>query len=192
MGITTDEFFENIYSSIFSPKAFYARKDLKFSVRLALGTVIMIAFISKFAASIFDGSITSKFFILFLIGHIIWTIILWFLTALFFEYTAKIFDKGDKLTEILFYTAFAPVPYIFYAPINIIKNMGDLGYILSVYLELIIYLWVIILYAYSLRAAYNITLSRAFMLIFLPIIASFFAFNWTMGFISKIWYIFTI
>ena len=40
MGITVNDFFENIYSVIFSPKAFFEREDITISIRLALVTVI--------------------------------------------------------------------------------------------------------------------------------------------------------
>ncbi|MCD7878537.1 MAG: YIP1 family protein, partial [Candidatus Gastranaerophilales bacterium] len=141
---------------------------------------------------IFDGSILKISFIISLIFQIIGTLIIWFLTSLFFEYIAKIFDKGGKLDKILFYTAFVPIPYIFFAPLNLIKNIGGLGYILASNIEFILYLWIIFLYALALRAVYKITLSRSFMLIFLPFIASFFALYWLICFFSKIWYIFSI
>ena len=45
MGITVNDFFENIYSVIFSPKAFFEREDITISIRLALVTVIFISLI---------------------------------------------------------------------------------------------------------------------------------------------------
>ncbi len=191
MGITTEEFFENIYSVIFSPKEFYDRQDLTKSTRLAVATIVCITIISKTAFEIFNNGI-NNWFIYSLIWSIIVQIFIWFLTGLFFEYIAKIFDRGGKLVDILFYTAFAPIPYIFFAPLNLIKNSGEIGYFLGVTLEVLLYFWIIFLYALSLRAAYNITLSRSFMLIFLPFIASFFALYQLVCFISKIWYIFSI
>ncbi len=191
MGITTNDFFENIYSVIFSPKAFFEREDLTISVRLALFTVIFIALITQISYGIFDKSITNFLFVFGLIAHTILTIIIWFLTALFFEYIAKIFDRGNQLSKLLFLTAFAPIPYIFFPPLNLLKNMSRTGYILGSLIEFILYLWIIILYAYSLRAVYKITLSRSFMLIFLPFIASFFAMHWTISFIAKMMYIFS-
>ncbi len=192
MGITTEEFFENIYSVIFSPKEFYNRTDLTKSVRLGAATVAFIAVIVKTAFEVFNNGIHSWTFILGLAGSIIVQIIAWFLTGLFFEYTAKIFDRGGKLADILFYTAFAPIPYIFFAPLNLIKNSGGAGYFSGAIIEVLLYFWIIFLYALSLRAAYNITLSRSFMLIFLPFLASFFALYWMVCFITKIWYIFSI
>ncbi|HIS88769.1 TPA: YIP1 family protein [Candidatus Avigastranaerophilus faecigallinarum] len=192
MGITVNDFFENIYSVIFSPKAFFEREDITISVRLALVTVIFIALINKITLGIFDGSILNMMFILSLLGSIISTVFLWFLTALFFEYIARIFDRGKKLEKILFLTAFVPIPYIFFAPLNLLKQIGEIGYIFATLIEFVLYFWIIFLYALALRAAYNITISRAFMLIFLPFVASVFAINWMVCFVSKLWYIFSI
>lgn len=192
MGITTNDFFENIYSVIFSPKAFFEREDIKISTRLAICTIIFIATISKITIGIFNGDIRNLFFIFSLLWTIISTIIIWFLTALFFEYIAKIFDKGGHLQKLLFLTAFVPVPYILFAPLNLLKQIGDIGYFLAVNFEFLLYLWIICLYAFSIRATYNLTMSRAFMLILLPFIASFFAIHWIIGFAQKMWYIFSI
>ena len=192
MGITTNDFFENIYSVIFSPKAFFEREDIQTSSRLAVSTVVFIAIITKLAIGIFNNEIQNLLFILSIFGTIISTLIIWFLTALFFEYIAKIFDKGGRLQKLLFYTAFVPIPYIFFAPLNLLKETGDIGYLLGVNLEFLLYLWIICLYAFALRATYKLTLSRSFMLIFLPFIASFFAITWLIGFVQKMWYIFSI
>ncbi len=192
MGITTNEFFENIYSVIFSPKAFYENKDIKISIRVALGTILFISILIKLTSSIFDGSIITLTFWSSMFFHIIVTIFLWFFTALFFEYCAKIFYRENNLSKILFYTAFAPVPYIFYAPLNLVKQAGLLGYFLGSIVEFLLYFWIIFLYAYSLRAAYNISLSRSFMLIFLPFVSFFFAIYWAVCFFIKMGYIFSI
>ncbi len=192
MGITANNFFENIYSVIFSPKAFFEREDIKISTRLSVGTIIFIAAVNKFASAVSDGSIYNFFFIFSFLWAIIVTTAIWFLTALFFEYTAKIFDRGGNLKQLLFFTAFAPIPYIFFAPLNLVKKLGETGYITASLIEVFLYLWIIGLYALSLRAVYKISISRAFMLIFLPFIASFFAFYQAVGFFSKLWYIFSL
>ena len=192
MGITADEFFENIYSVIFSPKAFYENKDVKISVRVALGTIFFISILIKLTSSIFDGSIISMTFWSSLFFNIVATVVLWFLTALFFEYIAKIFYRENNLSKILFYTAFAHIPYIFYAPLNLIKQAGLLGYFFGSTIEFLLYFWIIFLYACSLRAAYNISLSRSFMLIFLPFVSLFFTIYWSVCFFIKMGYIFSI
>lgn len=192
MGITTDQFFENIYSIIFSPKAFFENKEIKISLRVALGNVVFVAFISKLAMGVFDGSILSVRFVPSFIWTVLSIVVVWFLTALFFEYTAKIYSKNAGMEKILFYTSYAPVPYILFAPLNLFKHAGEPGYVFASLTELILYFWIITLYAYSLKAVYSISLSRAFMVIFLPFVSVFFVIYWLVCFSAKLGYIFSI
>lgn len=192
MGITTDEFFENIYSIIFSPKEFFERKTVKISIRVAIANVLFVALISKLAMSIFDGSIL-KLHSAFSIAWAVFSIlVVWFLTALFFEYVAKIYSKDAGLDKILYYTSFAPIPYIFFAPLNLIKQAGSFGYVVGTLVELSLYLWIIILYANCIKVVYDISLSRAFMVIFLPFVSAFFLLYWMVCFFSRLAYIFSI
>lgn len=192
MGITTEKYFENIYNVIFAPRQFFGKEDLAVSVRLAVFTITMVAAVTKITSGVFEGSIINPGFILSLIWSILCCIFLWFITALFFEYISKIFNRNAGLSKILFYTSFAPIPYIFFAPLNLMKNFGNIGYFFGAYCEFFLYFWIIYLYVLALSSVYKITLSRSFMLILLPFIASFFAIYWIIGFFSKIWYIFSI
>jgi len=114
----------------------------------------------------------------------------WFLLGLFFEFSAKIFGKSGNLEKFLCLSAYATIPWIFTAPVNILKTSGAIGYFFSVILQLLLYFWIIYLFAKSLQLAYDLSFSRVVMLIFLPFIASLFAFSWAIGIISKIAYMF--
>ena len=192
MGITLDKYFENIYSVIFSPKAFFEREDLTVSIRLAATNVTLIASVFKITTAVFDGSIYDSTFPLTLLLTIASALFLWFVTSLFFEFIAKIFNQNKTIEKVLFFTSFAPIPYIFFAPLNLLKSVGTYGYLLGVYSELFLYFWIIFLYALALKSIYKISIARAFMLIFLPFFASFFAIYWIICFCSKIGYIFSI
>ncbi len=191
MGITINNFFENIYNVIFSPKEFFSSENIIKSTRLAAGTIIFISAYMTIVTSIFSGDLSFSLFLTVPFGILI-TMLMWFLTGLFFEYCAKIFDRGGQLKEILFYTAFAGIPYIFFAPLELVKTLGQTGYFFASTIEFLLYLWIIILYVLALRAVYKITLARAFMLIFLPFVAEIFAIYWIMSFNNKIWYIFSM
>ena len=192
MGITTNDFFENIYSVIFSPKAFFESKEIKISLRLAIATIVSVVTFSNITTSVFDGSVLTFSFVTSLIFNVVVSVVVWFLTALFFEYTAKIFSYDGNLNKILFYTAFAPVPYIFFAPLNLIKQVNVLGYITGALVEFVLYIWIISLYAYSVKSAYNISFARAFMLILLPFVSAFFVIYWGICFCLKMGYIFSV
>ncbi len=191
MGITINDFFENIYNVIFSPKEFFNSENIITSTRLAAGTIIFLSTFMTLITSVFTGEISYS--LLFTVPFsVLITISMWFLTGLFFEYTAKIFDRGGKLKEILFFTAFAGIPYIFFAPLELVKTIGQIGYFFGASIEFLLYLWIIILYVLALRAVYKITLARSFMLIILPFIAEIFAIYWIMSFNNKVWYIFSV
>ena len=192
MGITTNNFFENIYSVIFSPKAFFERQDLQISIRLAIATILFVSSVTIILGAVLSGDILSILFPFSFVFKLITALICWFLTALFFEYIAKIFDRGNKLNKILFLTAFAPVPYIFYAPLSLLKNTGDIGYVIGTIFEFFLYFWIIYLYALSLKSVYNLTNARAFMFILIPFISSFFAIYWGICFFQRMLYIFSV
>lgn len=192
MGITTNDFFENIYSVIFSPKAFFERQDLQISIRLAIATILFVSSVTIILGAVLSGDILSILFPFSFVFKLITALICWFLTALFFEYIAKIFDRGNKLNKILFLTAFAPVPYIFYAPLSLLKNTGDIGYVIGTIFEFFLYFWIIYLYALSLKSVYNLTNARAFMFILIPFISSFFAIYWGICFFQRMLYIFSV
>ena len=140
MGITTENFFENIYQVIFTPKEFFEKEEQTISIRLALCTIIFITIFAQLSKAILNSEITNWFFIFSLIGNIIGVILIWFLSALFFEYIAKIFNQDGKIQQLLCLFAYAQVPIIFFAPLNIIKNLGSFGYILSTNIEVILYI----------------------------------------------------
>ena len=117
---------------------------------------------------------------------------MWFLTALFFEYIAKIFGNENKFQKMLYYSAFAPIPYIFFAPLNLVKEIGGIGYVIASDIEFLLYFWIIILYVYALSAAYKISFARSFMLIFLPFLSLIFGFYWIICFFIKMRYIFSV
>lgn len=192
MGITTENYFEYIYSVIFSPKSFFEDENIQTSARLAIGTVVLVTLFTQIGVAISNNTILETFFVLSLLWKVCFTVVCWFITGLFFEYIAKIFDKNGGLSKILFYSAFAAVPFIFFAPLDILKNTGSIGFIIGSNAEILLYLWIIYLYANALKSAYGISLSRAFMLISVPFIGLFFAFSWTIGFFTKLWYIFSI
>ncbi len=191
MGITTDNFFENIYKVIFTPKSFFNNEDSCVSVRLAVFIVMFVTAFTKTTSAVFNSDI-NYWFLFSLITSIIFVLVVWFLTALFFEYVAKIFDKNGRLDKLLFYTAYASIPYLFFAPLNLLKNIGLFGYVLGSTLEFLLYFWIIFLFALALSGVYKITISRGFMLIFLPFGALFFSVYWLICFCTKICYIFSI
>lgn len=188
MGITQKEYFENIYELIFTPFDFFKREDIVISVRQSAITVAWVSLFSIIGQAIADKSF-SLFFGASLIFQVGFIIIAWLLTGLFFEYIAKIYAKETGVPKILFYTSFAMIPYIFFAPLNVLKQSGEIGFTIGALLQMFIYCWIIFLYALAIKKTYDISIARAFMLIILPFIGTLFAIGWAIGFCVKLGYI---
>ena len=171
MGITSEEFFQNSYNVMFAPAEFFNAEEKKISLRLSFCIIIAIAAVNKYAFSISDEAVYSWTFIFPLLLSIICTLFVWLLSALFFEYTAKIFDKSGHISVFLYLSAFAMIPSILYAPLNLLKQAGQAGYIISAVLSCLLCLRLLYLYVYAAKSAYGISFARAFMLIILPFAA---------------------
>lgn len=192
MGITTDDLFENIYNIIFSPEEFFKKSEIKTSVRLAGFIVFFVAFIAKFTQDVFKGNTDGAFYLFKPVLFGLLALLTWCLTALFFEYVAKIFDRDGKFRNILYFTAFAAVPYIFFPPLDILKSSCDFGFFIGSVLQFIVYARIIYLYAFSIKTAYEITFSKAFMLLFVPFVSLFFFIYWSICIFNKMGYILSL
>ncbi|MBR6163028.1 hypothetical protein IKQ26_03935 [bacterium] len=189
MGITIKEYLENVFNLIFSPIKFFNGEEITVSTRQALGTVVLVSAFTVFGNGIADKSVFEPFFPFTFFFIIIGIAILWFLTGLFIEFIAKIFSNENRLNKILFYTSFAMIPYIFFAPLDVLKKSGEMFYTVGVIAETLLYLWIIVLYAMAIKKAYQISIARAFMMLSLPFISVFFALTWAISFIAKMSYI---
>ena len=127
-----------------------------------------------------------------LLSFITGIFIVWIFSAIFFEFIAKIFNKSGRIRQLLVLSSFTFLPYIFVAPIEIMKKFSSTGYFLGTKIEVLLFLWVIILYAKTLRETYQIEKTSSYMLIFLPLISFFFGIIWLIGSISNLGYIYTV
>lgn len=127
-----------------------------------------------------------------LCSYLIKTILLWVFSAIFFDTVARIFNKGGKIKELLNLTAYTFLPLIFIAPFNLIKTSTEIGYFLGTKLEILLLVWIMVLYAKVLEKTYTLTKTSSYLLIFLPTIAIGFAIIWLIGTFTNIGYIYTV
>ncbi len=187
------EYLEKVYNFIFEPNHTFSTLKDHPRVSQGLFTLVWVNILMYSLKYVFTGDPLNVVWYFFtLLKYIITVVIAWFVLGLFFEYIAKIFARSGKLKTLLFLTSFSVLPWVFLAPLELLKQAADIGYFFAVLFEIIIYFWTIFLYCKSLEITYDLRFSRAVMLIFLPFIASFFAFAWSIGFISKLIYIFNV
>lgn len=185
---------DNIYDVLTSPREFFAKlKDENNVPKLSLAIwtlcIVNAVFFTlkyNFSQSSFLGFLPP------LVMSCIGGVILLYLAGAFFEFIAKIFNKSGKMKVIMCAFAYAAFPLVLFAPVQLLKPIGQIGYFLGVVLEIILYFWSIYLMAKAIEITYELSFSRAVMIIFLPVICSFVSVFWLIEFFSKIIYIFKI
>ena len=185
---------DNIYDVLTSPREFFAglnADEHKVKLSLAIWTlcitnVVFFTLKYDFGQSSFWGYLPQ------MVVSCLGGIILLYLAGAFFEFVAKIFNKSGKMKPIMCAFAYSTVPLILFAPVQLLKPIGQIGYFLGVVFEIILYFWSIYLMAKAIEITYELSFSRAVMIIFLPVICSFVSVFWLIEFFSKIIYIFKI
>lgn len=127
-----------------------------------------------------------------LIFYVTGIFIVWFFSALFFEFVGKIYNKAGKLRMLLTLSSYSLLPYIFMAPFELMKKFSDTGYFLGTKFELLLFLWVILIYAHALCRTYDLDKTSSYMLVFLPVVTLIFSFIWLIGSIFNLGYIYTV
>ncbi|MDD3013340.1 MAG: YIP1 family protein [Candidatus Gastranaerophilales bacterium] len=178
-----NDFLDNIYGVLFSPKETFDKLILNSPVLQGFIIVIFISIIGPLTNFEFCGSLKC----LFLLGFKIFSsafagVISWFFFASFLEILASVFKQAGKIKEFLTLSAFALIPWIFIAPVGLFKSAGILGIIFGILLGLGIWLWVTALVILAVIKTYNLSIGRTVVLLTLPFFAGFLAFNWIIGF----------
>lgn len=182
-----NNFFENFYETLFCPnKAFDRLKELK-PVAQAFLIVIFISALNNLLNYDPKEGVISIFFLGFgILGSAISGLLSWLFFAVFIDMIARVFKYPPRLKEFLTLSGFALIPWIFLGPVNLFKTAGFGLEALGVLFNLIIWLWVTVLVFKAVMKTYELTFGRVVILLTIPFLGGFIAFNWFIGFISTL------
>ena len=187
------KYFENLYNILFAPNEAFENIEETTTMPVAVLTLVLtntVMFLLKSTPA--DGFLGGIFYFFGYVGFIFGTMFTWFLTAIFFEIIAKIFSKSGKLRILLKRTSYVCLPVIFFAPFELLKQSSDTGYFFGTKFEILLYFWMIFLYAKSLEKTYDLKFSSSLLLIFLPLIAFIFFVIRLMGSFFDMGYIYSV
>lgn len=182
--------FNNIFNLLQTPNK--ALEDIKNNISLS-NAIIIISFISVFNYMLHLNIYNPKSYVLIffeIIFTIIGSIIFWIMFCAFFGIASKIFNNDSKFIELLSTSSYSLIPLILISPLQLLKDVYIFGYILSVLLQLCVYLWVIYLFAKTLTIVYNLSFNKAYVLILLPLFCWFIGNMELIDIITKIVYLF--
>lgn len=188
-----NKYTENLYKVLFEPKtAFDGLKEdtpMSVAVMTVIWTNVFLYVTKHLISGGFGGEFTYLLKLIFTVGCVMF---FWFVTALFFEFTAKAFGKSGQIRTLLTLSAYSFLPYIFIAPCELIKKFSQTGYFWGTKIEILLFVWVIFLYALALKKTYDLKKSSHFVLIFLPMAAFVFSLMWLIGSAFNLGYIYSV
>lgn len=184
-------YIENLYKILFEFD-FDGVKDAT-TMPIAVGTLTwtsLFLFLTKNAIH-GKGLAELKFFFL-LIFFVVGTLIVWLFSAIFFELLAKIFSQSGKIRTLLTLTSYSLLPYIFFPCFELMKNFSNVGYFFGTKLQILLFLWVILIYAKALAKTYDLKKSSSILLVFIPLISYIFLAMWLIGTMFNVSYIYSV
>lgn len=177
------DFLDNFYGTLFSPRETFDRlKENPSSIQGLLIIVFISALGAIFKFEIFDGTKNMLLLSFSMFISVIGGIVSWLFFAAFLDILASIFRQPGKFKIFLPLSAYALIPWLFLAPVILLKSGGILGAILGIILGLSIWLWVIVLIFTAVMKAYEFSFPRALSVLTIPFLGSIIAFHWIVGF----------
>ena len=181
-----NNFLDNFYGVLFNPKETFER--LKNEPSLAQSAVIV--FIVSILAPVLDSSINSVPDLLPLLFKVFNSafggFLSWLFFAAFLEIIAGIFRKGGKIKSFLCLSAFALLPWLFIAPVELFKTGGTLIKVIGILLGYLVWLWTTVLTAYAVMKTYEITPARLISFLLVPSFGFILSLCWIVGFFTTL------
>ena len=178
------KFFETFYGILFHPVETFRNFDCAKSYKMPLAVVLLMSlFLFIIKNSIFIFSFGTLFEYIF---NAIGLIIMWLFFAFFVDMLAKIFNIESGYNRLLTLTAFGLVPWIFLAPVKLLKGLGQTTSDIASILLVGIWIWTIVLQILAVSETYKIPRENAIILMFIPFTGFILYICWTWDFFAKL------
>jgi len=178
-------FLENFYGTLFTPDKTF--DEMKNSPNPVHG-IFIVVFVSILNLLLNFKPVSSGY--LWLTLGIFYSafsgIFSWLFFALFLELIAKIFKQSGKFHSFLMLSAFALLPWIFLAPVELLKTGSGFENFIAVIFGLAIWLWTTVLMFTAVIKTYNLSFSRTLAFFAVPFAGFVLAFNWIIGFFATL------
>ncbi len=113
-------------------------------------------------------------------------IVYWLFFAFFVDLIAKMFNLAGNYSKLLTLTSLAFIPWIFLAPLKLLKNASFYTSDLAVTLLLGVWIWTISLQVLAISETYNIPRKNAIIILLIPFLGCILYFVWAVDFFIKL------
>jgi len=181
-----NDFLENFYGTFFTPSETFEK--LKQEPKLVQSFLIVI-FISSLTPlmNISAGNGFSAIYSWLKVFNAPFVGILsWLFFTFFIEIMAIVFQKGGKTKTLLCLTAFALLPWVFIAPVSLLKTGGMFLKTLAILISLVCWLWSSLLTAFAVIKTYEISPQKIIILSIIPLCGMVICYFWIYGFFKTL------
>lgn len=184
-------FLKNIYGILFEPYETIDNLIESAPLRQAFLVVVLLSASSCLLnyQLMLKGTASSFLFIFNLLGVLISSLIFWFVLAGFFEAVSQIFNSKSHYRQVLVLSGFSLLPWIFSAPLELIK-INSLLLSISILLELGVWVWSIFLLFIGIRKLYCLETKKTWLFLAVPFLGGIISLNWVSQFFTIITNIF--
>jgi len=183
-------FLDNVYGTLFCPDETFEKMRENPPIFQGFLIVILISILKPLLdLDLGDEKLGLLWFGVNMFNSIFFGVSSWLSFAFFLELVASIFGQAGKIKTFLTLFAFALMPWIFAAPIELFKIDGAFTKIIAMFLGLFIWLWVIVLVIVAIIKSYQLSFGRTLALIIVPFLGSFLVLYWFIGFFSTLFQI---
>lgn len=178
-------FLQNIYGILFNPQKTITHLIETKPVSQAFVILVVLSLASAILGhkTGFDGVYDVMFFAANIIAIFLSSLIIWFTISGFFEVTSKIFSDETHFKEILTLIGFCLLPWIFTAPLLLVKINLPLV-IISTLLEIAVWIWSIVLIFLSVKQTYKLTTKKTWLFFATPFLGAIVTINWISQFVA--------
>ena len=186
-----NNFIDNFYGTLFTPSKTFG----VLAEKPVFGQSILVVVLTSMLRPLLEFGIQTTqtgmdLLMLKLSYAILGGLTVWALMAFLIGIIAYFFNNEGKTTTFLTLSAFALLPQIFVAPVELLKAGGAFSYFLGILIGLAIGIWTICLLFLAVIKTYDTTVEKTLAFSTVPLLSTIVLFNWTATFFSSIYYIF--
>lgn len=177
-----NEFYEKFYDLLFSPsKAF---DNLEYDKPYKMPLLIVLLTSSVFFLTNIKVMFT-PFELFGLAGAWLSAVIYWLFFCLFVNSCAQMFNLKSNYSKLLTLSALSTVPWLFLAPLKLLKAFSPVSSEIAVFFILIVWIWTIVLQVLAISRTYDIPSKNAIGIIIIPFLGFIVYTVWIFDFFIK-------
>lgn len=180
--------FEKFYEILFSPseafKYFPCEKPYKAPLLIVVLAACFLLLLSEHNFGLMTIAV--------LIFKIIGLVVYWLFFAFFVDLMARMFNSTGNYAKLLTLTAFSFIPWIFLAPLKLLKGLNAFTSEVAIFLIIGVWGWTIALQMLAVSETYNIPRKNAIIILLLPFVGCTLYFIWMVDFFVKLFQIYNL